>query len=41
MTAPFLHVLVPGRHHVITAFQVQRLREILAGEARDEAGVAV
>ena len=41
MTSPLLHVLVPGRHHLITAFQVQRLREILRGEARDEAGNAV
>ena len=31
-------VLLPGRHHLVTRFQVRRLREILFGGARDETG---
>lgn len=34
-------VLLPGRHHLVTSFQVRRLREILDGGALDESGVAV
>lgn len=34
-------VLLPGRHHLVTRFQVRRLREILFGGARDETGRSV
>lgn len=34
-------VLVPGRHHLLTTFQVEALRRIVAGEERDEAGVPI
>ncbi|MFC7431544.1 MULTISPECIES: class I SAM-dependent methyltransferase [unclassified Agrococcus] len=34
-------VLVPGRHHLLTTFQVEALRRILAGEEHDEAGVPI
>ncbi|GMA31090.1 class I SAM-dependent methyltransferase [Litorihabitans aurantiacus] len=35
------HVLFPGRHHLVTRFQVERLREILAGTAHDDGGSPV
>lgn len=34
----YLHVLFPGRHHAVTAFQVDYLTRLLAGKERDTAG---
>ncbi|WP_259457091.1 class I SAM-dependent methyltransferase [Microbacterium sp. AG790] len=41
MSAPrpeIQHIIVPGRHHLLTRFQATYLGELLAGAARDEAG---
>ena len=35
---PVRHVLLPGRHHLVTAFQVAYLTDVLAGRVRDTAG---
>ncbi len=35
------HVVVPGRHHLLTRFQADYLRGLLAGEAVDEAGAPI
>ena len=32
------HVIVPGRHHLLTRFQAAYLHDLLAGRVRDEAG---
>ena len=32
------HIVVPGRHHLLTRFQADYLRKLLAGEERDEDG---
>ncbi|GAA2170504.1 hypothetical protein GCM10009846_01150 [Agrococcus versicolor] len=34
-------VIVPGRHHLLTAFQVAALRRLLAGDEVDEAGAPI
>lgn len=34
-------VILPGRHHLLTRFQVRALRRILTGEERDEDGVPI
>lgn len=34
-------VIVPGRHHLLTRFQADALRRLLAGEERDDAGVPI
>lgn len=39
--SPTTHVLLPGRHHVVTRFQADYLRSLLAGGERDTAGVPV
>lgn len=35
------HVIVPGRHHLLTRFQAEYLRGLLAGSGRDEAGAPI
>ncbi|MCC2333976.1 class I SAM-dependent methyltransferase [Cellulomonas wangsupingiae] len=35
------HVLFPGRHHLVTSFQVTYLTDLLAGRVRDTAGEPV
>lgn len=32
------HVIVPGRHHLVTGFQAEYLRRLLAGDVHDETG---
>ncbi|MBD7918671.1 class I SAM-dependent methyltransferase [Cellulomonas sp. Sa3CUA2] len=39
--APIRHVLFPGRHHLVTAFQVAYLTDLLAGRVRDADGEPV
>lgn len=35
------HVVVPGRHHLLTRFQADYLRRLLAGEVADETGAPI
>ena len=35
------HVIVPGRHHLLTRFQASYLRGLLAGDALDDAGAEI
>ncbi|MEI4279177.1 hypothetical protein [Klenkia terrae] len=39
--APVSSILFPGRHHVLTRFQAEHLRALVAGELADTDGVAV
>ena len=41
MTDAFEYVLFPGRHHLVTAFQVQYLRAVLDGQALDVDGRSI
>ncbi|WP_188037652.1 class I SAM-dependent methyltransferase [Actinotalea sp. JY-7885] len=38
---PVRHVLFPGRHHLVTRFQTEYLRDLLAGRLTDTAGEPV